>query len=51
MSMPYEYMIFVLVTQNASTRFDNSTIQQVLVMENAARDHEEQENIEGRVKR
>ena len=39
------------MTQNASTRSDNSTIQQVLVMQNAARDHEGQENIEGRVKR
>ena len=45
------YLMVFGMTQNASTRSDNSTIQQVLVMQNAARDHEEQENIEGRVKR
>ena len=45
------YMVVFGMTQNGSTRSDNSTIQQVLVMQNTARDHEEQETIEGRVKR
>ena len=45
------FWFLLLLTQNARTPFDNSTIRQVLVMQNAARDHEEQENIEGRVKR
>ena len=45
------YLMVFGMTQNASTRSDNSTIQPVLVVQNAARDHEEQENIEGRVKR